>query len=60
MQLATGRREILLTGLGRADNNVHAPDEFTTRADLVALAQSVLAYLAADFAPDLIPPAPGA
>lgn len=55
VQIATGQSEVLLTGLGRAGNNVHAPDEFTTRGDLIALAQSVLAYLAADFSPDLIP-----
>jgi succinyl-diaminopimelate desuccinylase len=34
---------------------VHAADEFTTLADIVALAQSVLTYLAADFAPELLP-----
>lgn len=51
----TGMREVLLGGLGRPDRNIHAPGEHTTVADLVALARSVLAYLAADFAPDLIP-----
>lgn len=55
VQRATGRQEVLLTGLGREDNNIHGPDEHTTTADLIALARSVLAYLAADFAPDLIP-----
>ncbi len=55
VQRATGQAEVLLTGLGRPGNNVHAPDEFTTRGDLIALAQSVLAYLAAAFSPDLIP-----
>lgn len=51
----TGMREVLLGGLGRPDRNIHAPGEYTTIPDLVALARSVLAYLAADFAPDLIP-----
>jgi succinyl-diaminopimelate desuccinylase len=41
-----GITEILLGGLSRPDNNVHGADEFTTEADLVALARSVLAYLA--------------
>lgn len=48
-----GIREILLGGLARPDNNVHAADEYTTIDDIVALAQSVLAYLAADFTPDI-------
>ncbi|WP_206684231.1 M20 family metallopeptidase [Teichococcus aerophilus] len=55
VQQATGQQEVLLTGLGREGNNIHGPDEHTTTADLVALAQSVLAYLAADFAPALRP-----
>jgi succinyl-diaminopimelate desuccinylase len=50
-----GMREVLLGGLARTDRNVHAADEFTTLADIVALAQSVLTYLAADFAPELLP-----
>lgn len=41
-----GIREILLGGLSRPDNAVHGADEFTTTDDLVALARSVLAYLA--------------
>jgi succinyl-diaminopimelate desuccinylase len=52
---AAGIREILLGGLSRPENNVHGADEYTTFSDLAALARSVLAYLAADFAPDLIP-----
>ncbi len=44
-----GVREILLGGLTRPTNNTHAPDEFTTLPDLVALAQAVLLYLARDF-----------
>ena len=50
-----GIREILLGGLGRPDRRIHGPDEFTTIDDIIALARSVLAYLAADFAPDTIP-----
>jgi succinyl-diaminopimelate desuccinylase len=44
-----GTREILLGGLGRPDNNTHAPDEFTTMADVTALARAVLLYLSQDF-----------
>jgi succinyl-diaminopimelate desuccinylase len=44
-----GVREILLGGLNRADNNVHAPDEFTTMGDVMALARSILLYLSRDF-----------
>ncbi len=51
----TGMQEVLLTGLGRPDRHIHSPDEHTTLSDIVALAKSVLAYLAAGFAPDLIP-----
>jgi succinyl-diaminopimelate desuccinylase len=57
VQRATGRAETLLTGLGRPERGVHTAEEHTTTADLIALAQSVLAYLAADFAPDLNPDA---
>ncbi len=46
-----GIREILLGGLSRPDNRVHAADEFTTMDDLLALARSILAYLAEGFAP---------
>lgn len=46
-----GIQEILLGGLSRPDNNTHAPDEYTTVEDLVALAQATLLYLADDFAP---------
>jgi succinyl-diaminopimelate desuccinylase len=53
----TGMREILLGGLGRPDRNVHAAEEHTTLEDLVALAQSILAYLAADFRADILPEA---
>ncbi len=50
-----GIREILLGGLGRPDRRIHGADEFTTIDDVVALARSVLAYLAADFAASSIP-----
>ena len=50
-----GLQEVLLGGLARPDSRIHSADEFTTIPDLVALARSVLAYLAADFAPDLLP-----
>lgn len=50
-----GISEILLGGLGRPDRRIHAADEFTTLGDITALARSVLAYLAADFTPTLIP-----
>ena len=46
-----GFQEILLGGLIRPDSNAHAPDEFTTIRDVVALARSILFYLSADFTP---------
>ncbi|WP_248313456.1 M20/M25/M40 family metallo-hydrolase [Bosea sp. F3-2] len=58
VQRATGRQEVLLGGLGRPDRNVHAPGEYTTIPDIISLAQAVLAYLAADFRPDLNPDLP--
>jgi succinyl-diaminopimelate desuccinylase len=51
----TGMQEVLLTGLGRPESRVHAPGEFTTLTDIVALAKSVLAYLSLQFRPDLSP-----
>lgn len=39
-----GIQEILLGGLSRPDNNVHAPDEFTTLEDLQSLARALLFY----------------
>ena len=51
----TGMQEVLLGGLGRPDRNIHSPGEFTTTTDIVSLARSVLAYLSADFVPELIP-----
>ena len=44
-----GIREILLGGLSRPNNNVHAPDEFTTLDDLKSLAASILLYFSRDF-----------
>ncbi|WP_439579621.1 M20 family metallopeptidase [Elioraea sp.] len=41
-----GIREILLGGLARPDNHVHAADEFTTIQDVTALARALLVYLA--------------
>lgn len=55
VQHITGQREVLLGGLGRPDRNIHAPGEFTTVSDMIALARSVLFYLAADFQPHLNP-----
>ena len=55
VQRATGRSEALLGGLGRPERNVHAPGEYATIADLAALAKATLAYLAADFRPELNP-----
>lgn len=55
VQRATGRSEVLLSGLGRPARNVHAPGEHTTREDLAALAKAVLLYLSVDFEPNLIP-----
>ena len=55
VQRATGRSEVLLGGLARPDSHIHGPGEHTTRPDIMSLASAVLSYLAADFAPDLIP-----
>jgi succinyl-diaminopimelate desuccinylase len=44
-----GIKEILLGGLIRPESNAHAPDEFTTVSDVVALARAILFYLSADF-----------
>ena len=55
VQRATGRQEVLLGGLGRPDRNIHAPGEYTTVSDIISLARAVLAYLAADFRPELNP-----
>ncbi|WP_112436688.1 M20 family metallopeptidase [Rhizobium sp.] len=55
VQKAGFGREVLLGGLGRPESCIHSPEEHTTRQDIVALAKSILAYLAADFAADAIP-----
>jgi succinyl-diaminopimelate desuccinylase len=57
VQQATGRSEVLLGGLGRPTSRIHSPEEHTTVADVIALARAILAYLATDFAPDLLPEA---
>jgi succinyl-diaminopimelate desuccinylase len=46
---AAGHPHILLGGLARPEANVHAADEFTTVADVTALARSILLYLAAEW-----------
>ncbi|MXN16510.1 M20/M25/M40 family metallo-hydrolase [Pseudooceanicola sp. GBMRC 2024] len=43
-----GLRHMLLGGLARPDRNIHAADEFTTRADLCALSQAIALFLAED------------
>jgi succinyl-diaminopimelate desuccinylase len=53
----TGMQEVLLSGLGRPGSRIHAPGEHTTLSDIVALAKSVLAYLAVEFHPELSPEA---
>ncbi|MCC7048414.1 MAG: M20 family metallopeptidase [Alphaproteobacteria bacterium] len=50
-----GVKEILLGGLTRPGCNAHAPDEFTTLDDVMALAQSILLYLSSDFNPAMPP-----
>ena len=57
VQRATGHHEVLLGGLGRPTSRIHSPEEHTTVGDVIALARAILAYLAADFAPDLRPEA---
>ena len=44
-----------LGGLGRPQSCIHSADEHTTKQDIIALAKSILAYLAQDFASDDIP-----
>ncbi|WP_441479477.1 M20 family metallopeptidase [Bosea sp. 2KB_26] len=58
VQRATGRSEVLLGGLGRPDRNIHAPGEYTTVSDIIALARAVLAYLSGEFRPELNPDQP--
>ncbi len=51
----SGMQEVLLGGLGRPSRMVHSPGEHTTTHDVASLARSVLAYLSAEFEPNLIP-----
>lgn len=44
-------QEVLLGGLGRPESCIHSPEEHTTTQDIIALAQSILAYLAQGFVP---------
>lgn len=53
VQQAGVAQEIILGGLIRATSNAHGAEEHTTRADLTALTQTILCYLAADFAPEI-------
>ena len=55
VQRAGALQEINLGGLIRPESNAHGAQEHTTRADLAALAKTILSYLAADFAPELNP-----
>ncbi|QUS36934.1 M20/M25/M40 family metallo-hydrolase [Falsirhodobacter algicola] len=55
LQRAGILREVQLGGLIRPTSNAHGAEEHTTRDDLVALARSILCYLAADFEPALNP-----
>ncbi|WP_045390877.1 M20 family metallopeptidase [Falsirhodobacter sp. alg1] len=55
VQQAGVAQEVILSGLIRPTSNGHGPEEHTTRADLAALAKTILCYLSADFAPDLNP-----
>jgi succinyl-diaminopimelate desuccinylase len=51
-----GIKEVLLSGLIRPDSNAHAPDEFTTIDDVIALARATLLYLSAGFQHEPAPP----
>lgn len=55
VQRAGIMQEVLLGGLGRPESCIHSPEEHSTTTDIVALAKSILAYLAHDFRADLIP-----
>lgn len=55
VQRAGVAQEVILGGLIRPGSNAHGADEHTTRADLCALAQAMLAYLSAGFCPELNP-----
>ena len=47
-----GIQHMMLGGLSRPDRNVHGPDEYTTRADLLGLSRSVYCMLSAEFNPN--------
>lgn len=47
-----GVTEMMLGGLARPDNHIHAADEYTTYQDVTALAKAILAYLVEDFEPE--------
>lgn len=55
VQRTGAMQEVLLGGLGRPESCIHSPDEHTTTTDIIALAKSILAYLARDFSADLMP-----
>ncbi|MEF2070576.1 M20 family metallopeptidase [Consotaella aegiceratis] len=55
VQRAGVTQEVLLGGLGRPESCIHSPEEHTTVGDIIALARSILSYLAADFESALIP-----
>lgn len=55
VQQAGVLQEAILGGLIRPTSNAHGAEEHTTRADLAALARTILCYLARDFAPDVNP-----
>ncbi|WP_411905556.1 M20 family metallopeptidase [Rhizobium mayense] len=55
VQRTGAMQEVLLGGLGRPESCIHSADEHTTTTDIVALAKSILAYLARDFETGLIP-----
>lgn len=46
-----GIQHMMLGGLSRPDRNVHGPNEYTTKADLLGLSRSVFCMLSADFNP---------
>jgi len=46
-----GQREILMGGLSRPENAIHAPDESAALADMVALGRAILLYMGNEFAP---------
>jgi succinyl-diaminopimelate desuccinylase len=55
VQKAGHAQEVILSGLIRPSSNGHGAEEHTTRADMAALAKTILSYLSADFEPDLNP-----